>query len=257
MQQLTRRQKIAETVVASGSERIEDIAKKFGISLMTAHRDLDELASRGLLRKERGVATVMPTSLTESSDAYRVGQQSEEKKHIAKMATESLEAGETVFLDDSTTVLQMVPFLHKRLPLTVISNSITLMNALREMDDVSLIGLGGRYYSWCNAFLGHMTIGEIQGLRADTMVISTSAIIDGVAFHQSPEMVETKKAMFSSASKRILVADHSKFQKRALHRLGPLSDFDTVITDRQTDEAFIRQLNAQGVNVLVAPPSRA
>lgn len=253
MRQLNRRQQIAETVVACGSVRIEDLAEQFGISLMTAHRDLDELEHRGLLRKDRGVATVTPTSLTESSDAYRVKQHSEEKKQIAKIASDLLEPGETVFLDDSTTVLQMVPFLHHKLPLTVISNSITLMNALREMDDINLIGLGGRYHNWCNAFLGHMTINEIKGLHADTLVVSTSAIVDGVAYHQYPEMVETKQAMFRAASRRILLADHSKFKKRALHHLAPLSDFDTVITDRQTDEAAIKDLRARGVKVMIAP----
>ncbi|MEX1058142.1 MAG: DeoR/GlpR family DNA-binding transcription regulator, partial [Natronospirillum sp.] len=207
--QLIRRQQIAETVVSNGSVRIEDIAQQFSISLMTAHRDLDELERRGLLRKDRGVATVMPSSVSDSSDAYRVGQQPGEKKQIAKTAAEFLEPGETVFLDDSTTVLQMVPYLRNRMPLTAITNSITLMNALRDIEDLDLIGLGGRYQSWCNAFLGHMTINEIRGLYADTVVLSISAIIDGVAFHQSPEMVETKTAMFNAASRRILLADHT------------------------------------------------
>lgn len=253
MRQLTRRQQIAEAVIAAGSVRIEEIAEQFSISLMTAHRDLDELEHRGLLRKDRGIATVTPTSLTESSDAYRVKQHSGEKKQIAKMASDLLEPGETVFLDDSTTVLQMVPFLHHRLSLTIISNSITLMNALREMDHINLIGLGGRYHNWCNAFLGHMTINEIKGLHADTLMISTSAIVDGVAYHQYPEMVETKQAMFRAATRRVLLADHSKFQKRALHHLAPLSDFDIIITDRQTDEDAIQDLRARGVQVMVAP----
>lgn len=53
--QLVRRQLIAEAVMAEGVVRIEDLTDRFGISLMTAHRDLDELIARGLLRKTRGV----------------------------------------------------------------------------------------------------------------------------------------------------------------------------------------------------------
>ena len=54
--------------MAEGAMRIEDIVERFNISLMTAHRDLDELASRGFLRKTRGIVSVAPTSLIESSD---------------------------------------------------------------------------------------------------------------------------------------------------------------------------------------------
>ncbi|WP_266017488.1 DeoR family transcriptional regulator, partial [Brucella intermedia] len=70
--QLVRRQQIAETVMAEGSMRIEDLTERFGISLMTAHRDVDELVSRGLFRKSRGIVSAAPTSLIEASDLYRV-----------------------------------------------------------------------------------------------------------------------------------------------------------------------------------------
>ena len=76
--QFLRRQSITETVMAEGAVRIEDLAERFEISLMTAHRDLDELASRGILRKTRGIAQAAPTSLIESSDLYRANRQSAE-----------------------------------------------------------------------------------------------------------------------------------------------------------------------------------
>ena len=75
--QIARRQLIAEAVMAEGNMRIEDLVERFGISLMTAHRDLDELASRGLLRKTRGIVSAAPSSLVEASDVYRQSQQSQ------------------------------------------------------------------------------------------------------------------------------------------------------------------------------------
>ncbi len=89
--QLVRRQQIAETVMAEGSMRIEDLTERFGISLMTAHRDVDELVSRGLFRKSRGIVSAAPTSLIEASDLYRVTRQSEEKKLIAEAAMQFVE----------------------------------------------------------------------------------------------------------------------------------------------------------------------
>lgn len=251
--QIARRQLIAEAVMAEGSLRIEDLVERFGVSLMTAHRDLDDLASRGLLRKTRGIASAAPTSLIESSDAYRDSRQSVEKTAIAAAAARLIEPGQAVFLDDSTTVHRMVPHLPARVPLTAITNSIRMMTELKEIRDLTLLGLGGQFQHWCNAFMGHVTIQEIRNLRADLAFMSLSAITDGMVFHQSPEMVETKRAMFDSAARRVLLADHTKFQRRALHAMYPLADFDLVIVDEATPDATLDALRVRGIEVAVAP----
>ncbi len=110
-------------VMAEGAVRIEELADRFGISLMTVHRDLDELEGRGLLRKSRGVATALSTALVESSDVYRSGRQLAEKEAIAVAALEFIEPGQAIMLDDSTTALHLVPHLHTKKPLTVITNT--------------------------------------------------------------------------------------------------------------------------------------
>lgn len=254
--QIARRQMIAEAVMAEGTMRIEDITDRFGISLMTAHRDLDELASRGLLRKSRGLVSAAPTSLIEASNVYRSTRQAAEKQAIAAAAAAHVEPGQAIFLDCSTTVLQMAPHLAAKVPLTAITYALPMMNALREVRDITLLGLGGQYYNWCNAFLGHITTMEIRRLRADVAFLSLSAINDGLAFHQSPEMVETKRAMFDCAAKRVLMADHTKFERRALHAMCALDEFDVVIVDDATPARTIDAIRARGVNVEVAtrPP---
>lgn len=255
--QLVRRQLIAEAVMAEGSMRIEDLTARFGISLMTAHRDVDELVSRGLFRKTRGIVTAAPTSLIESSDVYRSTRQSVEKKAIAEAAMQFIEPGQAIFFDDSTTVLQMAAHLPAKVPLTAITNSLNLMNALREIRDLTILGLGGHFYNWCNAFMGRMTTNEIMRLRADTVFMSMSAIIDDTVFHQSPEMVETKRAMFDCAAKRILLADHTKFERRALHSFAALTEFDIVIVDDGTPIVHLERMRSKGINVVVARAERA
>src|SRR5690606_22545290 len=191
-------------------------------------------------------------SLIEASDIYRINRQTEEKKLIAAAAMQFVEPGQAIFFDDSTTVLQMVPHLSSRAPLTVITNSLTVMNEAREMPDITLLGLGGKLFNWCNAFVGGMTTSEIRKLRADVAFISIAAITDDLLFHQSPEMVETKRAMLDCAAKRILLADHSKFERRALHGFGALSDFDVVIVDENTPATHLERMQAQGINVVIA-----
>lgn len=254
--QIARRQMIAEAVMAEGSMRIEDLTERFGISLMTAHRDVDELVSRGLVRKTRGIVSAAATSLIESSDVYRANRQASEKKMIAAAAMQFIEPGQAIFLDDSTTVLQMASQLPAKVPLTAIINSLTLMNALKDMHDVTLLALGGQYYNWCNAFMGRMTINEINRLRADAAFISMSAIIDDVVFHQSPEIVDIKRAMFESAAKRILLMDHTKFERRALHSFAHLSEFDVVIVDDKTPADHLERMRGKNINVVVAGGDR-
>ena len=254
--QLVRRQLIAEAVMAEGSMRIEDLTARFGISLMTAHRDVDELVSRGLFRKTRGIVTAAPTSLIESSDVYRSTRQSAEKRAIAEAAMQFIEPGQAIFFDDSTTVLQMAALLPAKVPLTAITNSLNLMNALREIRDLTILGLGGHFYNWCNAFMGRMTTNEIMRLRADTVFMSMSAIIDDTVFHQSPEMVETKRAMFDCAARRILLADHTKFERRALHSFASLTEFDIVIVDDGTPIVHLERMRSKCIKVVVARNER-
>lgn len=251
---LARHQDIAEAVMAEGSLRIEDLADRFDISLMTAHRDLDELVARGLLRKARGTVSAAPTSLVEASDRYRQIQQAEEKAAIAVAAAALIEPGQAIFLDDSTTVQQMVPFLDDRVPLTVITNSLSLMGLLAEAPDVTLLGLGGKHHGWCNAFMGRTTVQDIGQLRADTLFLSMPAISDGVVFHQSAEMGETKRAMFDAARRRILLADHTKFERRALHAVAALDEFDVVITDDKLPAAHIEALRSRDLDLRIVSP---
>lgn len=250
--QAARQRAITEAVMAAGAVRIEELAERFEISQMTVHRDLDELEARGLLRKSRGVATALSTALVESSDVYRSGRELPEKQAIAHAALDFIEPGQAIILDDSTTTLHLVPHLHAKKPLTVITNTLTIMNELKAANGITLLGLGGQYYNWCSAYMGRMTTEAISALRADVLFMSTSAITDDIAFHQTLETVDVKRAMFDAASTRVLLADHTKFDKRALHAMLPLADFDAVIVDHATDARHIARLRKAGVRVVVA-----
>ncbi|WP_288420462.1 DeoR/GlpR family DNA-binding transcription regulator [uncultured Microbacterium sp.] len=254
--QAARQKAITEAVMAAGVIRIEQLAEQFGISVMTVHRDLDELASLGLLRKSRGVATAMATPLVESSAVYRSNRQSEEKEAIALAAMDFIDPGQAIMLDDSTTVMHMVPHLVAKRPLTVITNTLTIMEELRGANDITMLGLGGQYYNWCSAFMGRMTTSAIEAMRADVFLMSTAAVSDDIAFHQSLETVDVKGAMFEVASRRILLVDHTKFEKRALHALFPLRRFDAVIVDAAMPKSEVDRLRDSGVNIVVARRQR-
>jgi len=135
---------------------------------------------------------------------------------------------------------------------TVITNALTLMNELRATNGITLLGLGGLYYNWCSAFMGPMTRHEIAQFHADTFIMSTSAIINDVVFHQHLETLDTKRAMFDASNKRVLLADHTKFERHALHAMVPLRAFDAVIVDDGTSRMDIEHMRNKGINVVVA-----
>lgn len=251
-----RQNAIAQAVMEQGSIRIEELAEQFGISVMTAHRDLDELQERGLLRKSRGIATAQASTLVESSVVYRQTQRLEIKRSLAAAALRYVNTGQSVLLDDSTTVHQIIPMLVDRAPLTVITNSLIAINEVSHTDGLSLIGLGGEYYNWCASFMGRMTNEAIARMRSDLVLMSAAAIIDGTAYFQASETVDTKRAMMDAASTRILLADHTKFSGRALHACAELREFDHVIVDPETPRSLVDRLRRSGIDLVIARTRR-
>ena len=181
-----RRSRIVDLVTARGSMRIGDLATALGVSLMTVHRDLDALAAQQLLAKVRGAATVLPSVLFESGVPVRLARQAREKDAIARAALKYVETGQAVMLDDSTTGVYLARLLPNRAPATVITNFLSVMRELSGKPGIRLIGLGGTYYDWADAFMGAMTIDAIRGLRADIVIMSTSAISDGILLPPVP-----------------------------------------------------------------------
>lgn len=248
-----RRARIVDLVIERSSVRIEDLARAFGVSIMTIHRDLDDLSEQQLLRKVRGAATVLPSALFESGVRVRLARQAHEKEALARAAAGHIESGQAIMLDDSTTGVFLARLLPERAPLTVITNFLAVMRELSGKPGIRLIGLGGTHYEWADAFMGGMTVDTIRSLRVDLVVMSTSAITDGVCYHQSQETVTFKKAMLEVAALRVLYADHTKFSRRALHALAPLSAFDLVIVDDRTPREIVEQMRSRGIALEVVP----
>ena len=237
-----RQDRIAELVLKQPFIAAKDLAERFDVSLMTIHRDLDELEAHGVLRKVRGGATPQASSLFESNVRYRLTVASEEKQALARAALLQIEPGQAVLIDESTTGLALARLLPARVPLTVITNSLSVMQELRSVRDIKLIVLGGDYWPRHEAFCGLACEAAVSALRADVLFMSSTAISGGVAYQPDQDMAIAKRAMIAAGGRRVLLVDHSKFGRVALHRLAPLTAFDLVMTDDGIDDAGLRQL---------------
>lgn len=251
-----RQRQIGERVIAAGSCTAQELASAFGVSIMTIHRDLDVLEHRGIVRKFRGGVTAQPSGVFESQLSYRMTSNDAEKSAIAQAALDYVEPGMSVMLDDSTTILHMIPGLAQYAPLHVATTFLTALQRLAQLateSDLSIIGLGGVYDGGHDSFVGMQCLEQISGIRADVLFSSTSAVSASHAFHQEERIVALKRAMIDAATKRYLLVDHTKLGRVALHRIVPLDEFDLVITDSRADPAVIESWAASGIKYQIVP----
>lgn len=244
-------------MLANGTVTAAALAEKFGISLMTVHRDLDELERHGVVRKHRGGVTAQPSSVFESHLTYRMGRESDAKAAMAREARALVEPGMAVMLDDSTSVLALAHLLDDISPLTVITNFVEIIRLATAWTDVRVIALGGEYNAPHDSFLGVPCIEALANLRVDVLFVSTSTVSGAYVYHQEQEIVLVKRAMLTAATRKVLLMDHTKLGRMALHRLAPLSDFDVVITDDGADPEAVQQMRDEHVEVIVAPTAPA
>ncbi|GAA2455140.1 DeoR/GlpR family DNA-binding transcription regulator [Actinomadura vinacea] len=247
-----RRRAIADHVLSVGSAGAGDLAERFGVSLMTVHRDLDELERQGIVRKYRGGVTAQPSGVFESNVAYRMKSMQAAKDAIAARAAALVEPGMAVMLDDSTTTLALARRLGGITPLTVITNFLETTNLLARDRDIRLMTLGGEYDALHDSFLGVSCVDAIGALNVDLCFVSTSAVSGGFAYHQEQHIVSVKRAMLESAQRNVLLVDHSKLGRVALHRVAPLSAFDRVIVDDGAGAEALRELDEHKIAYEVA-----
>ncbi|NPD16529.1 DeoR/GlpR transcriptional regulator [Xinfangfangia sp. D13-10-4-6] len=251
MTALSRRDEIAAMVIAKGEVRIDDLVQAFGVSRMTIHRHIEDLARQGVLRKLHGAVSAQPSGVYESHIAWRETHAAGAKAALARAALAEIQPGQAVILDDSTTVAALGPHLATIDPLTVITNSLGMMTRLSGPEGPELIALGGDYHPTYNAFIGHLCESALAGLHANLVICSASGATGVTALIQDARAVRVKQAMLKAAARRVLLLDHTKFGKLALHRFADLTDFDAVYVNRALADDTANALLAAGVPLIL------
>ncbi|KAA5827158.1 DeoR/GlpR family DNA-binding transcription regulator [Saccharopolyspora hirsuta] len=249
---LLRQQKIIDHVVAQGFASAAELSELTGVSLMTVHRDLDDLVTRGLLRKYHGGVSAQPSTVFESSSDFRLHTHTAEKDALARDALRFITPGMSVMLDDSTTALALARLLPDVGPLTVVSNYRQVQETLRDVPDIRLIGLGGEYSRTHDSYLGLPCQEMISAFSVDIVFLSTSAMNARLTYHQEQEIVLVKRAMLASATTKVLMMDASKVARSALHQFAPVSAFDHVLLAGELDPALVEEMREQ-TDVRLAP----
>ena len=242
-----RRQRMLEEIRRRSTASVEELASALDVSKMTVHRDLDLLSQQRLVRKMRGGATMLPSVLFEADYRQREQLNRAQKQRLAEAAAELIEPGMAIALDDSTTVAQIAPLLRAKRPLTVLTNSLPLMVELAEVEDLTVISVGGTYDRIARGFFGRVTEEAIGSLWIDLVIMSASAVRNCTTYYFDADIARTKQAFLDIADRKVVAFDSSKFEKSGLHKFVHLSAFDEVLIAGAVPPETWAQMVEEGV----------
>lgn len=244
-----RQDRLATLIFARGSVRVDELQESAGVSPMTLYRDLADLEAKHVVQRSRGEVSAAASSLSETPFAFRLGQETEAKEAIARAAQDLVGRGDSVLVDDSTTAYGVLGTLLRRGSLTVVTNCAGAASLVTEHPGTELIMTGGRYVHALQAFYGPSAVASLAGIRADVAVLGAAAIQGGVVHHPYEDVADYKRAAAARARTSVLAVTASKFARTALYEVGPLTDFDLVITDLPPGDPQLAGAREAGVEI--------
>ena len=250
----TERQKqILSLLSGQGRLSVAEIVKEFAISLATARRDLESLASLGKARRVHGGVMTVKQAPPEMTILERKDEQANEKSHIGRAAANLIADNETVFLGSSTTVLEVARNLRHRSHLTVITNSLAVLNVLAGCEGITVVSLGGMLRSSELSFIGYITEYALTAIRVGKVIMGTRGLsLEHRLTNDYLQETLTDRAILKIGAEVVIVADHTKVNRVATVMLAPLSTMKTFVTDINVDKNFAQSLKKQGIQVVIA-----
>lgn len=248
---MERQNQILELVERQRRVTVAAICGQFSVSEATARRDLEVLAGQGKVQRFHGGAIPIRHAPPEVPVLQRNIEQAEEKRLIGKEAAQLVNDGETIFLGSGTTVLEVARNLSHLTKLTVITNSLLVVNTLVDRPMVTVIALGGLLRRSEFSFIGHITEQSLSEVRADRVFLGIRALSleQGLTNDYLPETM-TDRAILRNGREIVLVADHTKIGRVSTAFVAPLTGIHILVTDSLTPQEFITALTTQGIRVI-------
>lgn len=250
MQASERRMKIFEIMQLQKTVEVGDLAKRFEVTTMTIRRDLALFEKQGLVTTTYGGAYLNQGAAIEPSFVLKTTQMKEDKVKIAQKAASFVNDGDSIIIDSGTTTYELAKCIaHKNI--TVITNSLPVVNYLKDYEGITLIMAPGQYNDVSAGALSSLTIDFFHHLKADKAFISTQGF-DKEYGASVPDMMDgdVKKALMTAAKETILLVDHTKFNECYLSSFAQVNQFDKVICDNKPDKDFVHVLSSNGIELV-------
>lgn len=248
-----RQKQILSLLTRQGRLSVAEIVEQFSISAATARRDLETLASQGKAQRVHGGVITVEQAPPELPILERESEQADEKARIGRAAAGLVADKETVFLGSGTTVLEVARNLRDRKGLTVITNSLPVLNVLAGSEEITIISLGGMLRESELSFIGHITEQALTEVRVDKVFMGTRGVsLEHGLTNDYLQETLTDRAILKIGREVIIVADYSKVNRVSTALLAPLTTMSAFVTDEKTDKKFLQALKKQGIDVVIA-----
>jgi DeoR family fructose operon transcriptional repressor len=253
-----RRQQILNILEECGSSNVNDLAGRFGVSLVTIRNDLDELEKEGLLQRTFGGAVFSGRSRFNRSFRERIQARSSQKRAIAAAAFDYIKDGDTIILDAGTTTLALAQFLKEQIKsVFIITCSVP---AALEVSSAGyeILLLGGMVRNKSLALLGRETLTILERYRADKAFLGSSGFTPEKGHSTpNPEDAQIKEAILRAADESYVLVDSSKCGHDCLTSFARLRDVAWTITDSGLSRPKARTLEAVGAKLLIVDVDKA
>ncbi|MDX1475745.1 MAG: DeoR/GlpR family transcriptional regulator [Reinekea sp.] len=252
MKQPERLTRILELVNQSGFITIEDLANTFDVTHQTIRRDLKLLDDEGLIQRFHGGAG---QSSTVSNTPYSNRKISfpEEKKRIATRIAEEIPDFASMFINIGTTTEAIADALMNHTGLTIITNNLHVASIMSRKDDFKIIIAGGVVRNRDGGIMGEATIDFVSQFKVDYAIIGISGIDEsGDLLDFDYQEVRVSKAIVENSRNIFLAADHSKFGRDAMTRLGNITQVDRVFTSAMPPPKIVELLKKHKVALTIA-----
>ncbi len=248
-----RRDKIRKMVQSQGFVTIDTLAQSFSVTPQTIRRDINTLSEKGLVYRYHGGAASSMTSTENVAYKERKVLCFREKQKIAQLVARNIPDNASLFINIGTTTEAIAHALvnHKRL--RVITNNLNVASIMSVNDNFEVIVAGGLVRHRDQGIIGEATIDFINQFKVDFGIIGISGIdLDGTLLDFDYREVRAARAIMDNSRKVFLAADHTKFGRNAMVRLGNVAEIDDLFTDRQPPAGLAEVIAAAEVILHVA-----
>jgi DeoR/GlpR family transcriptional regulator of sugar metabolism len=244
--------RILDLVAERGEITVSELNETLLVSEATIRRDLDHLSHLGRVRRSHGGAVRVGATDREPPLALRESERRAEKQRIGAAAARMVHPGDCIFLGSGTTVAAMATELAGISELTVITNSLPVINALAGSAGIELIVIGGVFRHTERSMISQAAERMIAEFRVETFYLGVRAIdpAQGLTADSIAE-ASTDRAIMSIAKRCVVLADRTKFGRTSTVSLAPLGSVDVLITDDIDAELSVLIASA-GPQVVVA-----
>lgn len=246
-----RRRAIIDMLNSEGEVSVDALASHFGTSEVTIRKDLAALEINGLLLRRYGGAVVVPQELIVDTESEKI---SPAKQAIAKAAAQLIRDHNRIILDSgSSTTAALLPELSFKQGLVVMTNSLSIADALRELEnEPTILMTGGTWDPKSEGFQGQLAEQILRSYNFDQFFIGAAGLdlLRGTTTFN--ELYSLSRVMADVAREVIVMAESDKIGRK-IHNLElPWAAIKVLVTDDKISAANKHQLEQQGVQVICA-----